>query len=398
MAQIDKLFEIMVKQGASDLHLSAGAPPILRLHGEMSKLQHPELSNENVQGLVFEILNDKQKRQFVENWELDCSYQLPGVGRFRVNVFMQRRGLGAVFRVIPEEIQSMEQLNLPQALSNLISVPRGLILVTGPTGSGKSTTLAAMIHTINLTKKEHIITIEDPIEFVHENQQSLINQREVSSHTKSFANALKAALREDPDIVLVGEMRDLETIKLAMTAAETGHLVFGTLHTNNAAKTVDRIIDVFPEAQQSQIRTMLAESLRGVVAQTLFKRADKPGRVAALEILKNTPAVGNLIREGKTFQIPSVMQTSSEHGMLTFETSVTQLVKEGKVSKDDADTFLGKKKSVSGTAGNSGPPNGRPAPSPGHQGTQAGIRINSTESGGETTAILKNLMGGKKSG
>ncbi|MBK7845228.1 MAG: type IV pilus twitching motility protein PilT [Bdellovibrionales bacterium] len=340
-AQIDKLFQVMVAQNASDMHLSSGAPPILRIHGEMVRLEHPSLTNENVQSLIFEILNDKQKRLFVENWELDCSYQIAGLGRFRVNVFMQRKGMGGVFRVIPEEIKTVHELGLPPDLLNLVEVPRGLVLVTGPTGSGKSTTLAALLHTINCERKEHIITIEDPIEFVHENRMCLINQREVSSHTKSFANALKASLREDPDIILVGEMRDLETIHLAMTAAETGHLVFGTLHTNNAAKTVDRIIDVFPEAQQAQVRVMLAESLRGVIAQTLFPRADKPGRVAAIEILVNTHAVANLIREGKTFQIPSAMQTGATHGMLTFESSIRALIRDGKVAKDEGESFLG---------------------------------------------------------
>lgn len=340
-AQIDKLFQVMVAQNASDMHLSAGAPPILRIHGEMVRLEHPSLTNENVQSLIFEILNDKQKRLFVENWELDCSYQIAGLGRFRVNVFMQRKGMGGVFRVIPEEIKTVHELGLPPDLLNLVEVPRGLVLVTGPTGSGKSTTLAALLHTINCERKEHIITIEDPIEFVHENRMCLINQREVSSHTKSFANALKASLREDPDIILVGEMRDLETIHLAMTAAETGHLVFGTLHTNNAAKTVDRIIDVFPEAQQAQVRVMLAESLRGVIAQTLFPRADKPGRVAAIEILVNTHAVANLIREGKTFQIPSAMQTGATHGMLTFESSIRALIRDGKVAKEEGENFLG---------------------------------------------------------
>jgi twitching motility protein PilT len=252
--------------------------------------------------------------------------------------------MGGVFRVIPEVIKSAKELGLPPMLLDMIAVPRGLVLVTGPTGSGKSTTLASLINEINITRKEHIITIEDPIEFVHENKKSLINQREVSSHTKSFANALRASLREDPDIILVGEMRDLETIQLAMTAAETGHLVFGTLHTNNAAKTIDRIIDVFPQAQQAQVRTMLSESLRGVVAQTLFPRADKPGRVAALEILTASHAVGNLIREGKTHQIPSIMQTQMESGNMTFEFHLGKLVQEGKVDRQAADTFLGKKK------------------------------------------------------
>lgn len=380
MAEIDKLFKIMVAQNASDMHLSSGSPPYLRIHGSMAKLDHPPLDNQAVQALVFEILTDKQKRQFVENWELDCSYQITGVGRFRVNVFMQRRGMGAVFRVIPEEIKTVRELNLPENLLSLIDVPRGLVVVTGPTGSGKSTTLAALIHTINVEKNEHILTIEDPIEFVHQNQSSLVNQREVSSHTKSFAAALKAALREDPDIILVGEMRDLETIQLAMTAAETGHLVFGTLHTNSAAKTVDRIIDVFPEAQQAQVRVMLAESLRGVVAQTLFPRVDKPGRVAAIELLINTPAVANLIREGKTFQIPSAMQTGADVGMITFETSVTKLMQEGKIDPEAATNFLGKKKKKADEA-----PAGTPAPPPpvnktglptNNAQTSAGIRFN----------------------
>jgi len=344
MAQIDQLFKIMVAQNASDLHLSAGAPPFLRLHGEMVKLEHPVLNNDGVQSLIFEILTEKQRRLFIENWELDCSYAVEGLARFRCNVFMQRRGMGGVFRVIPEKIQTVQELGLPETIQRLIEIPRGLILVTGPTGSGKSTTLAAMLHTINMHEKQHILTIEDPIEFVHENRMSLFNQREVSSHTKSFANALKAALREDPDTMLVGEMRDLETISLAITAAETGHLVFGTLHTNSAAKTVDRIIDAFPEAQQAQIRVMLSESLRGVVAQTLFPRADKPGRVAALEILINNFAVSNLIREGKTFQIPSVMQTGVSDGMMSFEMHLKKLVAEGKVSQENADNFLGKKK------------------------------------------------------
>jgi len=368
MAQLDQLFKIMVAQGASDLHLSSGSPPFLRLHGEMVKLEHPELNNEAVQALVFEILSEKQRRLFVENWELDCSYAVNGLGRFRCNVFMQRRGLGAVFRVIPEKIKTVQELGLPEMVSKLMETPRGLILVTGPTGSGKSTTLAAMLHTLNMTERQHILTVEDPIEFVHENQMSLFNQREVSSHTKSFANALKAALREDPDTMLVGEMRDLETISLAITAAETGHLVFGTLHTNSAAKTVDRIIDAFPDTQQAQIRVMLSESLRGVVAQTLFPRHDKPGRVAAIEILLNTFAVSNLIREGKTFQIPSVMQTSAGDGMMTFESHLKVLVGEGKVSRENAENFLGRAlKDVGGSHGassSSSKPAATPAPKP----------------------------------
>lgn len=343
MAEIDKLFKLMVQQNASDMHLSAGSPPYFRIHGEMVSLNHPPLQNEAIQALVFEILNEKQKRTFVDSWELDTSYAIKGTGRFRVNVFMQRRGMGGVFRVIPEQVRTAKELNLPQIILDMIDTPRGLVLVTGPTGSGKSTTLASLIHEINISRKEHIITIEDPIEFVHENKMSLINQREVHNHTKSFANALKAALREDPDIILVGEMRDLETIQLAMTAAETGHLVFGTLHTNNAPKTVDRIIDVFPQAQQSQIRVMLSESLRGVVAQTLFPRSDKPGRIAAYEVLTNSHAVANLIRESKTHQIPSIMQTQMDAGNMTFEHHLNKLVADGKVDKVLANTFLGKK-------------------------------------------------------
>jgi twitching motility protein PilT len=343
MAQIDKLFELMVSKGASDLHLSAGCAPMLRLHGEITQLEHPSLSSEQVQGLIFEILSDRQKKAFIDHWELDCSYQLPGIGRFRVNVYMQQRGLGGVFRVIPEKIKTAEELGVPGPIIDLVSVPRGLVLMTGPTGSGKSTTLASLLHTINVTRSEHIITIEDPIEFIHTNQKCLVNQREVSSHTKSFANALKAALREDPDIIMVGEMRDLETISLALTAAETGHLVFGTLHTNSASKTVDRIIDVFPGDQQAMVRTKLAETLRGVVAQTLFRHPNGKSRTAAFEVLVNVPAVANLIREGKTYQIASAMQTGSTHGMMTFEASIAKLVAEGKIDADEADAFTGKK-------------------------------------------------------
>lgn len=356
MATIDELFKVMVEQGASDLHLSSGAPPYLRLHGDMVPLNYKELNNQDVQGLIFEILSEKQKRAFVEKWELDCAYTLQGVGRFRCNVFMQRKGLGAVFRIIPEKIKTVTELNLPQGVIDMIDNERGLVLVTGPTGSGKSTTLASMIHQINMTREAHIITVEDPIEFVHQNIKSLVNQREVGSHTKSFANALKAALREDPDILLVGELRDLETISLALTAAETGHLVFGTLHTNSAAKTVDRIIDVFPAGQQAQIRAMLSESLRGVVAQALFSRADGQGRVAAFEILKNTKAVANLIREAKTHQVHSMMQTGSASGMILFEKYIDELVKKGKVSPYDARIFLGKEDPLANKAATPGAP------------------------------------------
>lgn len=343
MASIDGLLKEMVEQQASDLHLTTGASPFLRVHGGMVPLtQYREFSNQEVQGLLFEILTEKQKKAFVEKWELDFAYQVPALGRFRVNIFMQRKGLGAVFRIIPEQIKTAEELGLPNSLLDLIDCEKGLVLVTGPTGSGKSTTLAALIDHINKTKDAHIVTVEDPIEFVHQNNKCLVNQREVGTHTKSFANALRSALREDPDIILVGELRDLDTISLALTAAETGHLVFATLHTNSAAKTIDRIIDVFSEGQQQQIRTMLAESLRGVIAQTLFKKSDGGGRVPAYEIMRSTRAIANLIREGKNHQIPSAIQTGSRYGMVLFEKSVEDLLKRGKITREDAHSFLGK--------------------------------------------------------
>jgi twitching motility protein PilT len=361
MAKIDELFKVMVSKGASDLHLTSGSPPLLRLHGEMESMNDQEMTNEACQELIFEILNEKQKRLFVDNWELDCSYTVPGLARFRCNVFMQRKGMGAVFRVIPEKIKTVDELNLPKELLELIKVPKGLICVTGPTGSGKSTTLAALIDHINRNEHAHILTIEDPIEFVHPNQKSLVNQREVGGHTKSFANALKASLREDPDIILVGEMRDLETIQLALTAAETGHLVFGTLHTSSAAKTVDRIIDVFPVTQQAQIRVMLSESLRGVIAQTLLPR-EGGGRVAAIEVMSNTKAIANLIREGKTFQIPSTMQISRNQGNIPFDYALQELVNKGLISKN---TMLDAQGKSSGEQTNGGSaPSPTPAPQP----------------------------------
>jgi twitching motility protein PilT len=331
----------------------------------MVKLNYRSVTPETCQSLIFEILSEKQRDIVTENWDLDLSYPLAGVGRFRVNVFMQRHGMSAVFRLIPETIQTITELDLPEQLTSLIDASEGLVLVTGPTGSGKSTTLASLIHTINKKEQAHIITIEDPIEFVHENERCLISQREVASHTKSFSAALRAALREDPDIILVGEMRDLETISLAITAAETGHLVFGTLHTNSAIKTVDRVIDVFPEAQQTQIRVMLSESLRGVVAQALLPRPDRQGRVPVVEILVNLPSVANLIREGKSHQIATVMQTGRAHGMVTFEGGITELIQKGLISKEDGASFLrrrsgGKQMSgtmsgtISGPAGNHG--------------------------------------------
>lgn len=343
MARIDEILRQMMERDASDLHLTSGSAPYLRVHGEMVRLNYKDLTPEVCQALLFEILSASQRENFLETWDLDCSYSLKGVGRFRVNVFRQRQGVGAVFRRIPESIKTIQELGLPPNITNLLDVSEGLILVTGPTGSGKSTTLAALIHTINTGRKAHIITIEDPIEFVHYNKNSLINQREVSSHTKSFHHALRAALREDPDVILVGEMRDLETISLAMTAAETGHLVLATLHTNSATKTVDRIIDAFPEAQQSQIRVMLSESLRGIVAQSLVPRADGNGRVAVVEVLVNIPAVANLIREGKTFQIHSSMQTGQVHGMITFESAINDMIRKGIVSRENGHSFLARR-------------------------------------------------------
>ncbi len=343
MARVDEILRQMTVREASDLHLTSGSAPYFRVHGEMVKLNYKELTPDLCQALLFEVLTEKQRDSLIEDWDLDCSYSLKGVGRFRVNAFRQRHGLGAVFRRIPENIQTVQELGLPSSLVNLLDVSEGLILVTGPTGSGKSTTLASLIHTINTERKAHIITIEDPIEFVHHNKSSLINQREVSSHTKSFHDALRAALREDPDVILVGEMRDLETISLALTAAETGHLVLATLHTNSATKTVDRIIDVFPEAQQAGIRVMLSESLRGIIAQSLVLRADGEGRVPVVEVLVNVPAVANLIREGKTFQIHSSMQTGQVHGMTTFENAIHEMVRKGIVSRQEGQDFLARR-------------------------------------------------------
>jgi twitching motility protein PilT len=356
MARLDDLLRQMKQHKASDLHLTSGSAPYMRINGDMVKLNYRNVSAETCHSLIYEILTEKQKELFAENWDLDLSYPLEGVGRFRVNVFMQRNGIAAVFRLIPENIKTLSELDLPEQLAGLIDASEGLVLVTGPTGSGKSTTLAAMIQTINEKQQAHIITIEDPIEFVHENRRSLISQRELASHTKSFGAALRAALREDPDIILVGEMRDLETIQLAITAAETGHLVFATLHTNSAIKTIDRVIDVFPEGQQTQIRVMLSESLRGVVAQALLPRPDRQGRVPVVEILVNVPAVANLIREGKVHQIASVMQTGRSHGMTTFEGAIHELIHKNLISKEDGLSFLrrrgaGKQLNGSGSPG-----------------------------------------------
>ncbi|MCB0377657.1 MAG: type IV pilus twitching motility protein PilT [Bdellovibrionales bacterium] len=344
MAKLDDLFKIMVNNNASDLHLTSGSPPALRVHGDIEPLNYRPLTHEECHALIYEIMTPDQRKNFEDNWECDFSYSLENVGRFRCNIFNQRKGIAAVFRYIPSKIQTLQELNLPPAVRAICKEKKGLVCVTGPTGSGKSTTLAAMVDFINKEYNYHILTVEDPIEFVHENQRSIINQREVSNHTKSFAKALKAALREDPDVILVGEMRDLETISLAMTAAETGHLVFGTLHTMSAAKTVDRIIDSFPEEQQSQVRVMLSESLKAVVSQALFKKADGSGRVAALEIMMANNAIQNLIREGKTFQIKSTMQTSSRAGMQTMESTVNQLLVDGLITKEAAEPYMEKKK------------------------------------------------------
>ncbi|MBN8539151.1 MAG: type IV pilus twitching motility protein PilT [Deltaproteobacteria bacterium] len=347
MAKIDELFKLMVQKDASDLHLVAGSPPYMRISGEMEKLDMPTVTAQDAQDLIFEICNDKQKKEFITNWELDFAYTNEPIGRFRVNVFMQRKGIGVVCRVIPTKIKTAEQLGLPNSLLEMINCHKGLICVTGPTGSGKSTTLAALIHHINANQQSHILTIEDPIEFVHPSLKSLVNQREVHNHSKSFANALKAALREDPDVILVGEMRDLETISLAISAAETGHLVFGTLHTNNAHKTVDRIIDVFPGDRQSQIRVQLSESLRGVISQSLLPKVGG-GRVAVQEVMFCNKAIANLIREGKTFQIPSTMQTGKNQGMVTYDSAVEALINRGLLAKDVGMEFLGKSTTATG--------------------------------------------------
>ncbi len=336
MAKIDALFKMMHQQGASDLHISTGAPPILRLHGEMVRIKSPDLTNDQVKSLLYEILDEEQIQQFEETRDLDFAYSVPGLARFRGNTLDTHRGMAAVFRIIPSKILSADDLKLPEGVRKMTRFKKGLVLVTGPTGSGKSTTLAAMIDLINSSRKEHILTLEDPLEFIHENKLSLLNQRQIGTHSLSFANALKAALREDPDIILVGEMRDLETIELAMSAAETGHLVFGTLHTNSAPKTIDRIIDVFPTDAQEQVRTMLGESLKGVVCQQLCKTADGKGRVAALEIMLGNAAVGNLIREGKTFQIPSIIQTARKDGMQLMDSHLQNLLDEGKITVQEA--------------------------------------------------------------
>jgi len=332
---IAELLAFTVKNKASDLHLSAGLPPMIRVDGDVRRINLPPLEHKELHDMIYDIMNDYQRKEFEENFEIDFSFEIPGLARFRVNAFNQNRGCGGVFRTIPTEILTFEDLNCPAIFKELIDVPRGLILVTGPTGSGKSTTLAAMIDFLNKKEHGHILTIEDPIEFVHTSNKCLINQREVHRDTKSFENALRSALREDPDIILVGELRDLETIRLALTAAETGHLVFGTLHTTSAAKTIDRIIDVFPAGEKPMVRSMLSESLRAVVAQTLIKRVGG-GRVAAHEIMVGIPAIRNLIREDKVAQMYSSIQTGQSVGMQTLDQCLIELVRKGLISKAQA--------------------------------------------------------------
>src|SRR5881394_1138559 len=350
MAKIDAFFNLMFEQNASDLHLSTGNPPILRIRGELQRVDFPPLENDSLKAMLYEIAPEYKIKLFEETGDVDFGYEIPNVSRFRANFFNQKNGVGAVFRQIPSKVLSFEDFDkmespLPPVLKKFAMLQRGLVVVTGPTGSGKSTTLAAMLDYANKNRKDHIITIEDPIEFVHESKGCIINHREVGLHTQSFASALRGALREDPDIVLVGEMRDLETIELAITAASTGHLVFGTLHTQSAAKTVDRIIDVFPADQQNKIRATLSEALKGIVAQSLFKRIDKKGRVAALEILVFTTAVANLVREGKTHQIPGMIQVGKKMGNQPLDDAIMEHLRMKRISPEEAyDKSLDKKK------------------------------------------------------
>nr|WP_217345949.1 type IV pilus twitching motility protein PilT [Noviherbaspirillum sp. L7-7A]MBV0880305.1 type IV pilus twitching motility protein PilT [Noviherbaspirillum sp. L7-7A] len=329
---ISELLAFSVKNKASDLHLSAGLPPMIRVHGDVRRINLPPLEHKDVHGMIYDIMNDGQRKAYEENLEIDFSFAIPGLARFRVNAYNQDRGAAAVLRTIPSTILSLEQLNAPRIFAELALKPRGLVLVTGPTGSGKSTTLAAMVNHVNENEYAHILTIEDPIEFVHESRKCLINQREVGVHTHSFNAALRSALREDPDVVLVGELRDLETIRLALSAAETGHLVFGTLHTSSAAKTIDRIIDVFPGDEKEMVRAMLSESLQAVISQTLLKTKDGNGRVAAHEIMLGTPAIRNLIREAKIAQMYSAIQTGANLGMQTLDSCLTDLVRRNVIS------------------------------------------------------------------
>ena len=333
---ITELLAFSVKNKASDLHLSAGLPPMIRVHGDVRRINLPAMEHKDVHSMVYDIMNDGQRKIYEETLECDFSFEIPNLARFRVNAFNQQRGAGAVFRTIPSKVLSLEELNCPKIFKDICEYPRGIVLVTGPPGSGKSTTLAAMVNHINENDYGHILTVEDPIEFVHEAKKCLINQREVGPHTLSFSNALRSALREDPDVVLVGEMRDLETIRLALTAAETGHLVFGTLHTSSAAKTVDRIVDVFPAAEKEMVRSMLSESLRAVISQTLLKTKEGNSRVAAHEIMIGTPAIRNLIRENKVAQMYSAIQTGQNFGMQTLDQNLLEMVRRNLVSSAEA--------------------------------------------------------------
>jgi twitching motility protein PilT len=341
MAKIDAFFNLMFEQKASDLHMASGNPPILRIDGQLQRVDYPPLESDNLKQMLYEIAPEYKIKIFEETGDVDFGYEIPGLSRFRVNFFNQKAGVAAVFRQIPSKVLSFEDFEkfdapMPAVLKKFAMLHRGLVVVTGPTGSGKSTTLAAMMDYANKNRKDHMITVEDPIEFVHESKNCLVNHREVGIHTKSFASALRGALREDPDIILVGEMRDLETIELALVAASTGHLVFGTLHTPSAAKTVDRIIDVFPAEQQNKVRTTLSEALKGVIAQNLFRRIDKKGRVAALEILVFNTAVANLVREGKTHQIPGMIQVGKKYGNMPLDDSIMEHLRMKRISPEEA--------------------------------------------------------------
>ncbi|MEO8203879.1 MAG: type IV pilus twitching motility protein PilT [Betaproteobacteria bacterium] len=345
---LTELLAFVVKNKASDLHLSSGLPPMIRVHGDVKRINLPAMDHKDVHGMIYDIMNDGQRKFYEENLECDFSFAIPNLARFRVNAFVQQRGAAAVMRVIPSKILSLEDLKAPKIFKDISDYPRGVVLVTGPTGSGKSTTLAAMVNHKNESEEGHILTIEDPIEFVHESKKCLINQREVGPHTLSFSNALRSALREDPDVILVGEMRDLETIRLALSGAETGHLVFGTLHTSSAAKTIDRIIDVFPAAEKDMIRAMISTSLRAIISQTLLKTKDGSGRVAAHEIMIGTPAINNLIREAKIPQMYSAIQTGSQYGMQTLDQNLSDLVKRNVISVPEARSKAANKETFAG--------------------------------------------------